>query len=488
MAGSGIAAPRPVMSTASQMQHFAVNSPLSSQTASLQKGAGYSASTAVPQVAPRPLPVSRISQAQSGPVTAQAQSGVSPFVLVNLFSGQVAGLLGHCYEIQFSAMGAGRGPLGRFRQLVSSEVHIQVASSVAFEARISEDNGDGTCTVDWPDGNARGRTKRLLAGKLYASPSPGVSGYPSSTGFAQPQSPWTTPGAAGAQHSQSPVGSAFFPSPAQPQGGGHEPAAAFAAASADASPSQIGGSTPQSSDATAQDEDALPESEAPPEERGERDDVKVYMQELANGERCVMVQRIDGKKWRFNRSAVEFELQCTAETLKDWLGGLVCEQLPGLLTLLADEVNIRGGKLKETEKDRDSLRGTEDYDFFGLNGNQCSDKDIERAYRKKSTQLHPDKGGDEASFNNMREKYDQLKSLRNESKRKEGGGSIRWDARSRDSMLKAHGDLREQLVWITRNLGQVQDEVVDLRRRNAVRHSLEWEGMESLDAQPPAAC
>ncbi|CAE8588948.1 unnamed protein product [Polarella glacialis] len=487
MAGSGIAAPRPVMSTASQMQHFAVNSPLSSQTASLQKGAGYSPSTAVPQVAPRPLPVSRISQAQSGPVTAQAQSGVSLLSSSTFLAAKLQ---------------ASSGTATRSSFLPGEQVEVRWGDSDNwFPARISQDNGDGTCTVDWPDGNARGRTKRLEAirrssasspssssSPAYASPSPGVSGYPSSTGFAQPQSPWTTPGAAGAQHSQSPVGSAFFPSPAQPQGGGHEPAAAFAAASADASPSQIGGSTPQSSDATAQDEDALPESEAPPEERGERDDVKVYMQELANGERCVMVQRIDGKKWRFNRSAVEFELQCTAETLKDWLGGLVCEQLPGLLTLLADEVNIRGGKLKETEKDRDSLRGTEDYDFFGLNGDQCSDKDIERAYRKKSTQLHPDKGGDEASFNNMREKYDQLKSLRNESKRKEGGGSIRWDARSRDSMLKAHGDLREQLVWITRNLGQVQDEVVDLRRRNAVRHSLEWEGMESLDAQPPAAC
>lgn len=83
------------------------------------------------------------------------------------------------------------------------------------------------------------------------------------------------------------------------------------------------------------------------------------------------------------------------------MDSLVSEQLPGLLTLLANEVKVRAESLKEKERERDSLRGSEDYEFFGLDGN-CTDKEIERAYRKKSTQLHPDKGGDEESFNHMR--------------------------------------------------------------------------------------
>ena len=112
--------------------------------------------------------------------------------------------------------------------------------------------------------------------------------------------------------------------------------------------------------------------------------------------------------------------------------------------------------------------------FFGLDGQNCSDKDIERAYRQKSTKLHPDKGGNEESFNHMREKYEQLKSLRGEKKKKEGGGSIKWDVRSRDSMLNAHGELREQLVWVTRHLNKVEDELKDLKQRQAVKYSLPW--------------
>lgn len=208
-----------------------------------------------------------------------------------------------------------------------------------------------------------------------------------------------------------------------------------------------------------------------------RDDVKCYLVEKADGQKAVVVERSDGKRWRFEQRHVDFELQCDAESLSTWLDTVTTQQMPGLLTLLAGEVTERGGQLKEAEKDRDALRGIEDYDFFGLDGASCSDKDIERAYRKKSTQLHPDKGGNEQSFNAMREKYEQLKSLRNENKRKDGGGgSIKWDPNSRESMLEAHMHLREQLVWITRHIGEVQEQLEDLRRRQRARHELTWAG------------
>lgn len=203
--------------------------------------------------------------------------------------------------------------------------------------------------------------------------------------------------------------------------------------------------------------------------------VKVYVLETRTGETAVAVERADGKRWRFLRNSIDFELECSADALQQWLDGLVSEQLPGLLTLLANEVNTRGETLKAKEMERNSLRGSEDYEFFGLDGQNCTDKDIERAYRKKSTKLHPDKGGDEESFNHMREKYEQLKSLRGEKQKKEGGGSIKWDARSRESMLHAHGELREQLVWITRHINEVEDELKDLRQRQATKYSLSWE-------------
>lgn len=91
---------------------------------------------------------------------------------------------------------------------------------------------------------------------------------------------------------------------------------------------------------------------------------------------------------------------------------------------------------------------------------------------KKSTQLHPDKGGDEKSFMAMREKYEQLKTLRAEGKRKEGGGSIKWDATQRDSMLEAHVQLRDQLVWITKHIDAVSKDIAEIQRRQQVRRML----------------
>ena len=58
-------------------------------------------------------------------------------------------------------------------------------------------------------------------------------------------------------------------------------------------------------------------------------------------------------------------LRCTADTLQEWLDSLVSEQLPGLLTLLATEVNTRAESLKAAERERDSLRGSEDYELPG---------------------------------------------------------------------------------------------------------------------------
>jgi len=227
----------------------------------------------------------------------------------------------------------------------------------------------------------------------------------------------------------------------------------------------------ESSDETA--DEAVAESKRPKP----RDDVKCFMVERADGSTCVVVERTDGKRWRFEKSSIEFELNCDAESLKAWLDGITNQQLPGLLTLLAHEVGERGQGLKEAEKHRDAIRGEEDYDFFGLDGDQCSDKDVERAYRKKSAQLHPDKGGDEKAFDSMRKKYEQIKDLRGQGKRKEGGGgAIKWDPNCRESMLKGHSDLREQVIWITKQRADVDKQVADLEARNKMRSMLTWSG------------
>eukprot|EP00927_Polykrikos_kofoidii_P023923 TRINITY_DN21861_c0_g1_i2.p1 TRINITY_DN21861_c0_g1~~TRINITY_DN21861_c0_g1_i2.p1 ORF type:complete len:744 (+),score=111.95 TRINITY_DN21861_c0_g1_i2:75-2234(+) len=195
-------------------------------------------------------------------------------------------------------------------------------------------------------------------------------------------------------------------------------------------------------------------------------EVKVSRATLRGGETMIIVSDREGKEiGTFNNNAVQFELECDADSLAKWLSGLSTQLLPGLLTLITAEVTERGEKLKELEKQRDDARGTADYDFFGLEGDCCTDKDIDRAYRRASAKLHPDKGGDETQFNEMRKRYDQLKKLRGEDKpKKTGGGSINWDHRDRASMLQAHGDLREQLVWITRMIGDTEKELAEMMR------------------------
>eukprot|EP00425_Heterocapsa_triquetra_P002167 CAMPEP_0195062044 /NCGR_PEP_ID=MMETSP0448-20130528/8764_1 /TAXON_ID=66468 /ORGANISM="Heterocapsa triquestra, Strain CCMP 448" /LENGTH=501 /DNA_ID=CAMNT_0040092673 /DNA_START=116 /DNA_END=1621 /DNA_ORIENTATION=+ len=416
-------------------------------------------------------------------------------------------------------------------------------SDVWFPATIVQISGDGTFLVDWKDGNTHGRMKQLRdlrrpTGNVasvsqqappLAAPSvtpqaapqvfartmapPSSSGSPTSAFFPDGsaaahtttgyETTWETPRvrplvaeplSQDAVKSRGSCNSAASSLTVAPEASSPQSAAPASTATA-AGPgeaSEVGGS-PFSAATAAPPCTEPPSVEATPTAAAEaaarpkpQEDVKVLMCEKANGDKCVVVERSDGKRWRFEKTSIEFELQCDVESLKAWLDGISDQQMLGLLALLSGEVSDRGANLKEKEKERDSLRGEEDYDYFGLNGEKCSDKDIERAYRKKSTQLHPDKGGDEAAFNAMREKYDQIKKLRGENKRKEGGGgSIKWDPNSRESMLEAHSELREQLVWITKHLTDVQRELEELQLRNTVRRTIGWD--PQAETQPSVA-
>jgi len=207
-----------------------------------------------------------------------------------------------------------------------------------------------------------------------------------------------------------------------------------------------------------------------------RNDAKCYRMYPRGGKPFVVVESIDGRKWKFDQKFVDFELACDAKSLVDWLEKIENPQFPGLLMLLAGEVTERGDDLKQVKKEYEGLRGQEDYTFFGLDGTECTDKEIDRAYRKLSTQLHPDKGGDEKAFQDMRERYDQLKAIRSEKedRLKDGSGSISWDPRSRSSMLEAHTQLREQLIWITKEHTEVSKQVQELQRRSQLRRTLLW--------------
>lgn len=184
---------------------------------------------------------------------------------------------------------------------------------------------------------------------------------------------------------------------------------------------------------------------------------------------AVFIKANDGSLIRaFDGDCTTFELTCEAEPLHMWLDGLSQDMLPGLLTLLQHEVEDRHKRLADMQAEKDTLRGADYYEYFGLS-EASTEKDIDRAYRKASKELHPDKGGDEEEFQEMRRRYEQLKQNRGEGPKKnvvvEEGDPLSWDPADRASMLTAHDRMRSFLVWVTNDLTAAAKELEELRRR-----------------------
>jgi len=194
----------------------------------------------------------------------------------------------------------------------------------------------------------------------------------------------------------------------------------------------------------------------------------------------------------FGPDALDFELRSNPQQVETWIQQLRTELLPGLLQLLADEVGEQGRRMRAAEERLGHAHAPDDYRFFGLPAD-CPDRDLERAYRRVAARLHPDKGGDVASFDAMKKRYERLKAFRarggvvggpesaqnagdggmdadvvDEGEARlagSGGGAITWDPGNRQSMLLAHEELRLQLIYIADRIQSLEAEVAELERR-----------------------
>jgi len=223
------------------------------------------------------------------------------------------------------------------------------------------------------------------------------------------------------------------------------------------------------------------------------------VQKQREGDRVVFVVFLegnDGKQIRaFDGECTNFELGCEADPLRTWLDGVSNDMLPGLLTLLQYEVSFRNERLQAMQEEKDSYSGVDAYEYFGLD-EEATDQEIARAYRQKAKELHPDKGGDEEDFEDMRKRYDQLKANRAEGgqggkKAKGGEGDpLSWDPCDRASMLNAHDKMRSFLVWVSNDAAQISKDLEELRRRHvesaAARRTLLDEGQVAAAAAPEA--
>mmetsp|Transcript_2543 Transcript_2543/g.4353 ORF Transcript_2543/g.4353 Transcript_2543/m.4353 type:complete len:569 (+) Transcript_2543:41-1747(+) len=195
----------------------------------------------------------------------------------------------------------------------------------------------------------------------------------------------------------------------------------------------------------------------------------------------------------FDEDVVAFERNCATDALKAWLEGIELTLFPGLLTFLQSEATTRHETLKILKQEKESYRGVIDYGFFGLDEEKCTEKDIDRAYRKKSRELHPDKGGNEEQFNEMQKMYEEIKEMRSkkdpevkqESEKQETaeGDPLNWDPDDRESMLKAHDTFRSFLLWVMNDMTTILEELQELRRRfQAVTMKIEDAPPEAQEA------
>jgi len=199
---------------------------------------------------------------------------------------------------------------------------------------------------------------------------------------------------------------------------------------------------------------------------------------------AVFIEANDGVQVRaFDKICMEFEIKAQADPLRSWLEGITNDLMPGLMTLLQHEVSSRHERLMAMEAEKDTYKGLDDVEFFGL-GEDFTDRDIDRAYRERAKTMHPDKGGDEEEFADMKKKYDNLKKNGADGSKKKyvkvEGDPLSWDPCDRGSMLSAHDKLREYLHWVTNDLDTVSKDLEELRRRHiateASRRSILNEG------------
>lgn len=234
-------------------------------------------------------------------------------------------------------------------------------------------------------------------------------------------------------------------------------------------PGATGGEEAVTPAAEAEGEEGSPE-ETPPERK--LSTAQFTLQKQREGGRtafAVFIESTDGKQIRaFDTETTSFEFACEAENLRTWLNGLSSDMLPGLLTLLQWEVSSRHERLEELQKEKDSYRGIDDYNYFGLS-EDSTEKEIDRAYRNAAKELHPDKGGNEEEFADMRRRYEQLKANREEGPNKKEvsqGDPLCWDPADRSSMLRVHDRMRNFLVWVCNDLEQIAGELEELRKRH----------------------
>eukprot|EP00435_Cladocopium_sp_Y103_P046252 s1670_g13.t1 len=143
--------------------------------------------------------------------------------------------------------------------------------------------------------------------------------------------------------------------------------------------------------------------------------VPIIVRSVELGQSRHYVLNEDGKWHTFGDRTVDSLMESREDTAREWLGALSHRDVRGLVHELGQRL-LKSSQLYQKQQGvLEFICDMADYAFFGLTS-QCSERELDNAYRKMAKKMHPDKnGGTEMAkkrFQHMKERYESLKARR----------------------------------------------------------------------------
>lgn len=170
----------------------------------------------------------------------------------------------------------------------------------------------------------------------------------------------------------------------------------------------------------------------------------------------------DGATMVFDDEMINSLLDSTDDTRMATVAKLRLRHLHGLVHELEQRLLSLSQALQHLLKAQDAQQEMEAYATFGLTP-ECTDKQLDTAYRRLCRNMHPDKNGgsEEAKerFQKMKDQYEWLKEHRANEKSEEdkpdGPPKPRYDPEDHDSLKQAAQDMLRDIKAIMASLKMV---------------------------------
>jgi len=154
-----------------------------------------------------------------------------------------------------------------------------------------------------------------------------------------------------------------------------------------------------------------------------------------------VVRNADGSLHTFGQRTVDSLLDSEELRARRWVKQLSSRDLRGLVHTLGHRLLQSSQLYQQRHVALLNLSDLSEYAFFGLSPN-CSEHDLDVAYRRLAKQMHPDKNGGtdyaKKRFQNMKERYEALKRRRQE--RQTGDGEREEGVENERSEVQGEGD------------------------------------------------